>query len=442
MVTNKETEIKNYIDKKEQSQSLSGLFDAVVDLAWLEKETKKWVLYKWLKNDEHLLSYADLAMKTEKLTAWDRIRYNLLDLKLSISCPYFPDFKDFLQELKRWNTIGETGDNSDDMTSVDHTETTSESGEKPTRTFCGTRLSNIRSEPFEKNSRTWVTWCSKTARNNWKNFWIVLPSWNAYDAWRHPWRDSIQTIPRDKIDKQPKKSWKWIEASAFKSISKWNYADLYVGSKSDYGHRAAAFKADNWQWYVLDPYVRVNNILDNSPKKLEDYMRSRKIVKAHIYESRWYVPEGQEVSKDPKVEDAVQWAIGIAEDNCHWYERWWKWKNWQYDCSGLVTNAFKHAWFDVPISWTATMRENFTRAWFEWISPYDSSKLQRGDILLKDKWKDGERHTEIYTWNWKFVWARSNKDWKSGDGSWNEIAETSANWLTTFGRNWILRYKW
>jgi hypothetical protein len=108
----------------------------------------------------------------------------------------------------------------------------------------------------------------------------------------------------------------------------------------------------------------------------------------------------------------------------------------------LVTNAFKHAWFDVPISWTATMRENFTRAWFEWISPYDSSKLQRGDILLKDKWKDGERHTEIYTWNWMFVWARSNKDWKSGDGSWNEIAETSANWLTTFGRNWILRYKW
>jgi hypothetical protein len=33
MVINKETEIKNYIDKKEQSQSLSGLFDAVVDLA-------------------------------------------------------------------------------------------------------------------------------------------------------------------------------------------------------------------------------------------------------------------------------------------------------------------------------------------------------------------------------------------------------------------------
>jgi hypothetical protein len=120
------------------------------------------------------------------------------------------------------------------------------------------------------------------------------------------------------------------------------------------------------------------------------------------------------------VEKAVQWAIGIAEDNCHWYERWGKGKNWQYDCSGLVTNAFKQAWFNVPISWTATMRENFT----------------------KDQWKDGERHTEIYTWNWKFVWARSNKDWKSWDSSWNEIAETSANWLNTFGWNWILRYNW
>lgn len=457
MDVEKKAKVEEFIETNEQTKWYWKLAETVADLAWVEKETKEWFLSKWLKNDENLLKYAELTMKTEKLNFWESIKHRLLELKLSVTCPYFADFKYFLEELKRWTNTSTTNSSPDTTntsntesitatnaasTSGTPTETTSESSETLTPKFCWTNISGIRSEPFERNSRTWVTWCSKTARNNWKNFWIVLPSWNAYDAWKLPWRDSIQTIPQDKINKQPQKSWKWIEASAFKSITRWNYADIYVESKSNYGHRAAAFKGDNWQWYVLDPYVRVNNIMDNSPKKLEDYMRARKIVKAHVYESKWYLPDSQEVAANPKVETAVQWAIGIAEDNCHWYERWGKWQNWQYDCSWLVTNAFKQAWFNVPVSWTATMRENFTKAWFEWISPYDSSKLKRWDILLKDQWKDWERHTEIYTWNWKFVWARSNKDWRVGDSSWNEIAESSANWLTTFGRNWILRYKW
>jgi hypothetical protein len=32
------------------------------------------------------------------------------------------------------------------------------------------------------------------------------------------------------------------------------------------------------------------------------------------------LPGEQEIAKNPKVENAVQWAIGIAEDNCHGYE--------------------------------------------------------------------------------------------------------------------------
>lgn len=430
MDVNTELEVKNYVEQKEKEQAdtlgvLGELKNKLKDEA--EKgDDDKWHLFKWLRNDENLLTYAKLVMDWEKFS----FKHWLLELKLSVTCPYFADFKDFLEELKRWTV------------SSSSTETTNESSEILGNTFCWTSVGNIESEPYEKNSETWVTWCSKTARNNWKNFWIILPSWNAYDAWCKPWNDCIKSIPENKKDKRPQKSWKWIESSQFTSITKWNYADIYTDSKSSYGHRAAAFKDDNWQWYILDPYTRVNWRLDNSPKRLEDYLGVRKIVKAHIYESRWYVLDSQEVADNPQVEKAVQWAIGIAEDNCHWYERWGKGESWQYDCSGLVTNAFKQAWFNVPISWTATMRENFTKVWFEWISPYDSSKLKRWDIVLKDKWADGERHTEIYTWNWKFVWARSNKDWKSWDSSWNEIAETSANRLNTFGRNWILRYKW
>ena len=184
--------------------------------------------------------------------------------------------------------------------------------------------------------------------------------------------------------------------------------------------------------------------MDTTPKKLEDYVKVKKIVKAHFYESKCYIPDNQEVAENPQVEKAVQRAISIAEDNCHWYERGWKWKTWNYDCSWLVTNAFKEAWFNIPVSWTNTMKENFTKAWFEWISPYKQDKLQRWDILLKDVWGDGERHTEIYTWHWKLVWARSNYDKKAWDSSWNEIVESSdTKFLSeSFGWNWILRFKW
>lgn len=427
----KKAKVENYVEEKEQKNWFWKLAETIADLAWVEKETKESFLNKWLKNDENLLTYAELTMKTEKLNFWESIKRKLLEVKLSITCPYFADFKDFLEDLKRWSNISTTGTS---------TETTSESIELGNRMFCGTSVSRIKSAPFQKNSKTWVTWCSKTARNNWKNFWIILPSWDAYSAWKLPWKDCVKSIPENRKNEQPQKSWEWIDISKFKSISKWNYADIYTGSKSNYGHRAAAFKDDSWQWYVLDPYTRVNWRLDNSPKKLEDYLSVKKIVKAHIYESRWYLPDDKESSENPQVEKAVQWAIETAEDNCHGYEWWWKWKNWQYDCCGFVNAAFKHAGFNIKKSWTKAMRAEYTALWFEWISPYDPNKLQRWDIVLKDQWS--QRHTEIYTGNWKFVWARSNKDWKIWDSKWNEIAETSANWLTNFAWNWILRYKW
>lgn len=438
-----ETQIKNYIDTKEKntlSWTLTTIENNYNNL--LQKETKEtgdWLkLFQWLKNDKALLKYAEYKAKENELKRWEKVKMELLELRLSITCPYFKDFQEFLDELNQWEYVPQPWDDWNNWN-----EGWNENVEiRQSNTFCGATIDNILSSPYYRNSQTWVTWCSKTARENWKRFGIVLPSWNAYDAWERPWQDCLWTLPADKVNDKPKKRWKAIEPSDFIAWSKWNYADIYVESKSDYGHRAAAFKDDSWQWYVLDPYTRVNWRLDTKPKKLEDYVKVKKIVKAHFYESKGYVPEDSEVATEPQVEKAVQRAISIAEDNCHGYERWGKGQNWQYDCSGLVTNAFKKAWFDVPISWTATMRKNFTKVWFEWISPYDPNNLKRWDILLKDIWADGQRHTEIYTWNWKFVWARSNYDKASWDSSWKEISETSANRLTNFGRNWVLRYKW
>ena len=271
MDSQKEQQVKDYIQKKEETEWNSDLVKTVSDLVWLEAETKEWFFSWWLKNDKNLLEYANLSNKTEKLNIWESIKFKLLEIKLSITCPYFADFKEFLEELKRWTDTSTPNTTNTSTIGSTSTETTSESIETWNHTFCGSSVNNIESEPFQRNSKTWVTWCSKTAYDNWKNFGLRLPSWNAYDAGKKPWVDCIQTIPANRRNDQPQKSWGWINASAFRSIGKWNYADIYVESKSNYGHRATAFKDDSWQWYVLDPYTRVNWRLDNSPKKLENY---------------------------------------------------------------------------------------------------------------------------------------------------------------------------
>lgn len=282
--------IRDYINENEKNNWLQQVVDFFTDQDKTQenKENEGFKFSDWLKNDKNLLEYAKLYNKPEKLNIWESIKFKLLELKLSVTCPYFADFKEFLEELKRWTDTSTTDTTDTSTTSSISTGTVSESIETWNHTFCGISLSNIKSEPFQRNSKTWVTWCSKTARDNWKNFWLDLPSWNAYDAWMLPWKDSIETIPKDKINERPNKWWEWIKISLFKSISKWNYADIYVGSSSNYGHRASAFKDDSWQRYVLDPYIRVNWKLDNSPKKLEDYLAVKKIVKAHIYQSKWY----------------------------------------------------------------------------------------------------------------------------------------------------------
>ena len=289
MDIDKKAKVEEYINNNEQEKWYWKLAETVADLVWVEEEVKEWFLNKWLKNEKSLLEYAELSMKTEKLNFWETIKRKLLEVKLSITCPYFADFKDFLEELKLWTDTSKTDATSTSTTSSTSKETTSESIDLSTRQFCWTSVSRIKSEPFEKNSKTWVTWCSKTAYNNWYNFGLRLPSWDAYNAGKKPWVDCIETIPANRKNDQPKKSWEWIDTSAFRSLSKWNYAEIYVESKSDFGHRATAFKDDSWKWYVLDPNTRVNWRLDNTPKKLEDYSNTRKIVKAHIYESRWYV---------------------------------------------------------------------------------------------------------------------------------------------------------
>jgi uncharacterized protein YraI len=121
------------------------------------------------------------------------------------------------------------------------------------------------------------------------------------------------------------------------------------------------------------------------------------------------------------VENAIMWAIGIANDNSHGYntkERFGP----DYDCSSFVITAFKAAGFDMGIAFnTSSMKGQLTQhgfIWIPWNDIGDVSKLQRGDILLKES-----QHTEIYLGDGQNVGAHSDYGYPlSGDQTGKEIS--------------------
>ena len=112
----------------------------------------------------------------------------------------------------------------------------------------------IKSSPSEKNPRTGVTQCSTTARKNANFFWISLPNWDAKQWVHNPIIDKKHFI------NIKTKSWnnnKCIDIN-IASPDTANFADISVESDTTnwrkYWHRATAFKNNDGQRYVLDPY--------------------------------------------------------------------------------------------------------------------------------------------------------------------------------------------
>lgn len=92
----------------------------------------------------------------------------------------------------------------------------------------------VHSNPSEK-SKNWITLCSRTAHKNLQKLWVNSRRWNAVDVMRS-YGKNLTIFP----------------------FGEWKIIDLFVKTKSVYGHRAAAF-FNNWQCYVLDPYYPVMN---------------------------------------------------------------------------------------------------------------------------------------------------------------------------------------
>ena len=141
------------------------------------------------------------------------------------------------------------------------------------------------------------------------------------------------------------------------------------------------------------------------------------------------------------VENAISWAISIANDDSHGYSQSNRWGP-DYDCSSFVISAFKSAGIDTGTAVnTRNMRSQFTQHGFQWI-PWSQiggeSNLQRGDVLLNEGYT-GQGHTEIYLGNGQNVGAHSNRGYpQTGDQTGTEV---SVSGFYIHPWDGVLRYK-
>lgn len=141
------------------------------------------------------------------------------------------------------------------------------------------------------------------------------------------------------------------------------------------------------------------------------------------------------------VEDAVRWALAIADDDSHGYDQGNRWGP-DYDCSSMIYEAFRvGGGFDLPVHTgnTATMVNDFTAIGFRWLPGIgnSASQLQRGDIVLNQA-----AHVELYIGSEQLVGAHINEfggitGGQTGDQTGQEI---SVGGFYSFPWDGVLRY--
>lgn len=109
------------------------------------------------------------------------------------------------------------------------------------------------------------------------------------------------------------------------------------------------------------------------------------------------------------IENAIAWALQVAEDAAHGYDQTERWGP-NYDCSSFVIRAFKEAGLPLTATFTGNMRYDFLKNGFVDASEVGTLELnmgaglKRGDVLLHER-----NHTALYLGNGQIVQASINE---------------------------------
>ena len=140
------------------------------------------------------------------------------------------------------------------------------------------------------------------------------------------------------------------------------------------------------------------------------------------------------------IENAVNWMVGIANDDTHGYDQGSRWSP-DYDCSSLVISAWKQAGVNLTCTYTGNMYANMVNKGFSDVTSQvnlaTGSGLARGDVLL-----NVASHTAMYIGNGQICEATGNENsgitgGQTGDQTGREIC---INNYRNYPWNYVLRY--
>ena len=140
------------------------------------------------------------------------------------------------------------------------------------------------------------------------------------------------------------------------------------------------------------------------------------------------------------IEKAVNWIIGIANDDTHGYDQGSRWSP-DYDCSSLVISAWKQAGINLTCTYTGNMYPNMVNKGFKDVTSQvnlaTGGGLVRGDVLL-----NVSSHTAMYTGDGQICEATGNErggiiGGQTGDQTGREIC---INNYRNYPWNYVLRY--
>lgn len=147
-------------------------------------------------------------------------------------------------------------------------------------------------------------------------------------------------------------------------------------------------------------------------------------------------------TKNEVTSKAVDWALGIADDNSIGYVNGGIGpdKNGGYDCTQFVHAAYEAAGLDLDEKYNvnqANIVDYYTQKGFVWHEgTIDPDELQPGDVLVNQDY-----HAEMYIGNGQKVGAHNNYDGNIGDSSGEEISVNDYAEYGNGGWHGYLRYE-